>query len=185
MKFKNVLLLGLGAVAGVLLAPKKGSESYKELKEKVNDLYLQVKELNMDEIKNKVEEIKIDTSKLNAVRSKEIVSEKAAVIKAKLGNLITDLQENKNIRPNLEKTIDKTQEKINDVITYIDENDLIDKTKEQASKVVEKSKELGSQVKESASELGKSAKQKTDELKENAKEKMAEIKRKTQKNDLD
>ncbi|MDR1781441.1 MAG: hypothetical protein LBR40_00345 [Bacilli bacterium] len=186
MKLKSVLLLGVGVVAGVLLAPKKGSETYRELKEKINDLYLQAKELDMDDLKNKVEEVKVDASKLNAARSKEIVSERANAIKTKLSSIVTDLQNNKDIKPNLEKVIDKTQEKINDVITYIDEKDLIDKTKEQASKVANKSKELGSKAKDKANELGNNAKVKADELKESAKSKAKDLKDKvTNKDDFE
>lgn len=153
MRTRDVVVFGLGVIAGVLLAPKKGSETFEELKSKSNDLYLQAKELKIDTIIDKVDDIKIEITKLDFERSKEIISHQATVIKEKLSKLIVDLQENKKIQPALEGAIDSTQKAIIDVIDYIDENDLIDKTKEGAHKICEKSNEYVDTFKEKASEV--------------------------------
>lgn len=153
MKKKSVVAFGLGIVLGVLLAPKKGSETFEELKEKSNNLYLQAKELDIDTIKDKIDDIKIEITKLDYERSKELVSQQATVIKDKLSKLIVDLQENKKIQPALEGAINSTEKAIIDVIDYIDENELIDKTKDGAQKVYEKSNEYADNFKEKASEV--------------------------------
>lgn len=153
MKTRDIAVFGIGIIAGLLLAPKKGSETFDELKVKSNNLYLQAKELDIDTIKDKVDDIKIELTKLDFDRSKEIVSQQATVIKDKLVKLVDDLQENKNIQPALESAIDSTQKAIVDVIDYIDEKELIEKTKEGAQKVYEKSNEYADNFKEKASEV--------------------------------
>ncbi|MDR3215728.1 MAG: YtxH domain-containing protein [Bacilli bacterium] len=153
MKLKNVCLLATGLVAGLLLAPQKGRDTYRELKAKVNDLYLQAKETNVDGLKEKVADIKVDVSKMNLAHSKEVVSKKASVIKVKLGDLITDLQKNEKIKPNVESAIDLTEKKINEVISYIDDNDLIEKTKVQTKKAADKTVEVAKNVKDKAEEF--------------------------------
>ena len=54
----------IGAGLGVLFAPKKGSETRRELKQKFDELVAKAKEIDIDEVKenieNKVEEIKAE-----------------------------------------------------------------------------------------------------------------------------
>jgi len=159
MKARYIALIGIGVVAGLLLAPRKGSESYSQLKGKVNDLYLQAKELDIDTIKDKIYDIKIEVAKMDATRSKELVSQHARIIKRKLSKLITDLQNNKNIQPNMAGAIDATEKVIIDVIDYIDENELIDKTKEQAQKAYDKTSEFAGTIKDKSGDVAAEVKE--------------------------
>lgn len=152
MKLKSAALLAAGLVAGILLAPKKGSETQKILKEKIDEIYLQVKELDIESIQDKLEEIKIDISKMDVQSSKEFVSKQASVVKEKLNNIVDELQNNKEIQPKLRNVIDKTESAINDTIDYIDENDLINKASGKAKGVIEKTKEIGGDLKEKSVE---------------------------------
>ncbi|MEG0283726.1 MAG: hypothetical protein RR543_04815 [Erysipelotrichales bacterium] len=153
MKFKDVAVFGLGVVAGILLAPKKGSDTYEELKQKTNNLYLEAKDINIDSIKDKIEDIKIEVTKLDFDRSKEIVSEQSVNLKTKLNQLITDLQENKKVQPALESAIDATQGAIINVIDFIDEKELIDKTVDGAKTAYGKSIEYIDVAKEKANDI--------------------------------
>ena len=176
MKAKSVALFGLGIVAGLLLAPRKGSDSYSELKDRVNDLYLQARELDMDTIKDKIDDVRIEIAKMDFDRSKEIVSKQSQVIKDKLTKLITDLQENKDIQPAMESAINATEKAIIDVIDYIDENDLIDKTKEQAQKAYDKTTEYTMNLKEKTGEVADKTKEQAQKIYEKSTEYVDELK---------
>ena len=43
--------VGIGALIGVLFAPKKGSETRKELKQKLNEMIDKAKKIDADEVK--------------------------------------------------------------------------------------------------------------------------------------
>lgn len=176
MKAKSVALFGLGIVAGLLLAPRKGSDSYNELKERVNELYLQAKELDMDTIKDKIDDVRIELAKMDFDRSKEIVSKQSQVIKDKLTKLISDLQENKDIQPAMENAINATEKAIIDVIDYIDESDLIDKTKEQAQKAYDKTAEYTRNLKEKTGEVADKTKEQAQKIYDKSSEYVDEIK---------
>ncbi|MDH6603824.1 gas vesicle protein [Bacilli bacterium PM5-9] len=163
MKAKGLALFGLGVFAGLLLAPKKGSEAYDELKEKVNNVYLQTKELDIDSIKDKMYDIKIEVAKMDYDRSKEIVSNQATIIKEKLDKLITDLQENEKIKPAMANAVDATQKAIIDLIDYIDESELVDKTKEQVQKAYDKTSEYASDLKEKTTSIADNVMDKADD----------------------
>ena len=61
--------LGIGVGLGFLFAPKKGSETRTDLKNKMNELAGKVKEINISEVKDNVEskikEIKEDLKNLD------------------------------------------------------------------------------------------------------------------------
>ena len=52
---KFVAGAAIGAGLGVLFAPKKGSETRRELKLKLDELVQKAKEVDLDEVKEKVE----------------------------------------------------------------------------------------------------------------------------------
>lgn len=179
MRLRDVAFLGLGVIGGLFLASKKDSKTYIALKEKANNAYLEVKELDIDDIKDKYDDIKIEISKLDATRSKEIISERATVIKRNLVSLLDDLQKNKEIKPALEKAVDSTEKAIIDMIDYIDENDLVDKTMDQAQKAYHKTVEYVDGAREKASDFAEETKEKASEFVEGTKEKASDLKEKT------
>lgn len=73
--------IGLGAALGVLFAPKTGSESRKELKEYINRLINEAKEIDVEEVKDnisaKVVELQDALSDLDKEKVLKIAKQKA------------------------------------------------------------------------------------------------------------
>ena len=82
----------IGAGLGILFAPKKGSETRKELKEKMDELVNKAKDIDMEEVKEtferKVDEIKEELEDLDKEKALKIAKKKAAYIKKKCQELV-------------------------------------------------------------------------------------------------
>lgn len=82
----------IGAGLGILFAPRKGSETRAALKAKINDLVAQIKNIDMEEVKEefsrKVEEIKEGLADLDKEKVLDIAKEKATQLKEKAQELV-------------------------------------------------------------------------------------------------
>lgn len=89
---KFILGALVGAGLGVLFAPKAGSETRKELKQKMKELIDKVKEVDMDEVKekitSKIAEIKEELSDLDREKVLKIAQEKGNNIKEQCEQLV-------------------------------------------------------------------------------------------------
>jgi len=103
---KFLLGLGIGVGAGMLLAPKKGEELRKDLKNKLNELIDRAKEIDVNEVKEdfmtKVNELKIEIEDLDREKALEIAKEKGELLKKKASQLLEIAKEKGT--PILEKT---------------------------------------------------------------------------------
>ena len=110
---KFVLGAAVGAALGVLLAPKKGSETRKDLKNKLDDLVNKAKELNMEDVKfaieMKVTEIKNELEDLDKEKVLKIAKKQASNLKDKADELVNYAIEKGT--PVLEKAADAIREK--------------------------------------------------------------------------
>ena len=110
---KFVLGAAVGAAVGVLLAPKKGSETRKDLKNKLDDLVNKAKELNMEDVKfaieMKVTEIKNGLEDLDTEKVLKIAKKQASNLKDKADELVNYAIEKGT--PVLEKAADAIREK--------------------------------------------------------------------------
>lgn len=81
---KFVAGLGFGALAGVLLAPKPGSETRKELKQKIDEMLDKTKDIDKEEVKEYIEtkifEIKEALTDLDKEKVAKIAKKKASEI---------------------------------------------------------------------------------------------------------
>ncbi len=84
--------LALGAGLGVLFAPKKGSETRKDLKNKIDELISKAKEIDIEEVKEnielKIEEIKAELEDLDKEKVLKIAQKKAKQIQTKAEQLV-------------------------------------------------------------------------------------------------
>lgn len=152
-KTRGLLTFGLGVLVGMMLAPQKGEDFRAMLKEKIDDIYLQAKEINIDSIKDKLEDLRFEASKLDANTSKEFIAKQSKVIKKKLVKLVDDLQNNEHIKPTVEKAVDSTKDALDSAINYIDENQIVEKAKEKTTHAISKSKKTAGKLKDKSSDL--------------------------------
>ena len=103
----------VGAGLGVLFAPKKGSETRQELKEKFEELINKAKELDIEEVKvnieNKIEEIKAELEDLDKEKVLKVAKKKAQQIQDKAEELVNYAIEKGT--PVLENTANSVKEK--------------------------------------------------------------------------
>ena len=110
-KFLAGVAVGVGI--GVLFAPKKGSETRQDLKEKMDDLLEKAKKLKKEDVKlaiiNKVNDIKVALADLDKEKVLEIAKKKAKQIQDMTKELVDYVVEKGS--PIVEKVADEVREK--------------------------------------------------------------------------
>lgn len=110
---KFLLGAGIGAGLGVLFAPKKGSETRRELKKKMDELIEKAKGIDVSEVKENIEikiaEIKEELSDLDKEKVLKIAKKKAKQIQDMAEELVEYAVEKGT--PVLEKTADSVRQK--------------------------------------------------------------------------
>ncbi len=112
----------IGAAAGILLAPKSGKETRKELKGKFDELVDKVKKIDAKEVKedleDRISDIKAQLADLDKEDVKEIALEKANALKDKIDDLVEVAKEKGT--PAVEKAAEDVRKKAISVIKSIE-----------------------------------------------------------------
>ena len=89
---KFIAGLGIGAGLGILFAPKKGSETREDLKNKLDELVKKIKDIDAEEIKKeflaKVDDIKNELEYLDKEKVASIAKKKGNELKEKAEELV-------------------------------------------------------------------------------------------------
>ncbi|MBQ8472776.1 MAG: YtxH domain-containing protein [Bacilli bacterium] len=141
--FGNLVLgVAIGASLGILFAPKKGSQTRRELKEKMLDLVSSAKELSISDvshmIEDKITEIRHDLNDLDKEKVLKIAKTKSEDIKKKCQDLV-DLAIEKGtpvLKDAAVEVRDKTIDVMRDIVKKLEDLDL-DTKKETPKKVTE------------------------------------------------
>lgn len=89
---KFIAGIGIGAGLGILFAPKSGEQTRKDLKKKLDEFISEVKDIDVDEVKDeflkKVDEIKKEIEDLDKEKVLKIAKEKSEDLKKKVNELV-------------------------------------------------------------------------------------------------
>ena len=100
-------LAGLGI--GLLVAPKKGSETRKDVSDKFNEVVKKAKEVDynevMDNLEAKIKSLKDELKDLDKEKALDIAKEKAEVLKEKIEDLAVQAKD--KATPVIESSIDE------------------------------------------------------------------------------
>lgn len=119
----------IGAGLGMLFAPKKGSETRKELKNKLDEFIGKAKEINLDDVKDeffaKVDSIKKELEDLDKEKALKIAKKKGEELKKKSEELVKLAKEKGT--PVLENVANEVREKaivvVKDVLKKLEKNE--------------------------------------------------------------
>lgn len=111
--------IGIGIGIGMLIAPDKGSETRKKLKNKLNEMYEKIKNIDAEDIKNQIEDIKRELAELDKEKVLKIAKEKGKAIVKKSEELYKSVV--KKGTPMLEKAADDIRLTAIDVLNSLTE----------------------------------------------------------------
>ncbi|WP_249030509.1 YtxH domain-containing protein [Tannockella kyphosi] len=127
---KFIAGLGLGAAAGMLLAPKKGEELRSELKEKSNELYGKAKSMSKEDyqemLKDLIDDMKKTIDEFDGDEFKESSMDKLVELKDRVEELYTSMQsseEYSKVKDAIKKVSDDVTDKMTEVKTKIQDKD--------------------------------------------------------------
>ncbi len=168
---KFIVGLGVGVIAGMLCAPKKGSEMVEDIKEGSKKAYDKSKDLTKDDIVGMIsttaDKMKKAVEDFDAEKVKTSTKEKLTDVKSSLDELVQKAKDNESCQEVLERIDDlsqKAMEKINEykekIIEYGQDvyDDMSDEIDEELDDVKEEIDDLLEEIGEEKSDTDDSDK---------------------------
>ena len=134
---KFVVGAGIGVGSGVLFAPKKGSETRRELKEKADELLAKAKEIKMEDVtemvEEKINELKAEIKDLDKEKVLKIAKEKGEKVKEKASELVALAKEKGTpiLQDAAKEVKEKTVKVLEETINRIEKDDKETKKKKE------------------------------------------------------
>ena len=161
---KFLTVFGLGALAGLVLAPKKGSELVEDLKDTSKKAYDSVKDMTKEDVMNlvdsTVENVKKSVNEFDKETFKETTKLKYDALKVKLDELVKVVQENEQVGMMMD-TLAKTSKDVSEKFNQVKEK-IVNNGEEVTEAVVEA-------VEEELDEMAEEVQDLIDELKDEEK----------------
>lgn len=156
---KFILGLGIGAVAGLLLAPKKGSELREDLKRESLKAYDNVKNMTKEDVEallgQTIENVKKSVDEFDVDTFKVTTKEKLMDLESKLqefANQIRTSDQYTVVKDNIVEIADKVNNKVNEVKTKASNSDLaeevFDELENEIDNVEDKLEEMIEEIKD-------------------------------------
>lgn len=170
---KTIFTLGVGIIAGLLCAPKKGTELREDIKSGTKKAIEKSKTLTKEDV---IAAMNSSYEKVVKAIEEFDVEEVKAETKTKLDELKVKAEELKGQAEELATKV-KENEKVNEVLTHINEvaKTTTDKINEIKDKVVKEGKELTEEIQAKLNKVVEEAKEEIDELKEELEEVKEEV----------
>lgn len=132
MSLKGLItVLGVGAIAGMLLAPKKGSELREEIKENANKAYDKAKDLTKEDLETMVNDtiskVKKTVDEFDFEEFKDDATKQFNNLSEKLEELVTNVKESEQFskaKDSIEKISKDINDKVDQVMIKIKDKDM-------------------------------------------------------------
>lgn len=156
---KFIFGLGLGAVAGLLFAPKKGSELREDIKKESLKAYDNIKNMTKEDVEailgQTIETVKKSVDEFDVDEFKEVATTKLAELEVKLeefANKVRETDQYMQVKDSVVDITDKVNNKIEEVKTKVLDSQFSDKDLEdledEINNVEDKLEEMIEEIKE-------------------------------------
>lgn len=132
----------LGVIVGLLVAPKSGKELRKDVCDRASDVLEDIKNFDKETAKESINNVKEAVVTMDLDTAKDLINRAGDKTKDILNDAVDAIQNNDTLRTLPNKTVDAVTGATIKTVEYIDENDLVGKTKDISKKTGKVAKDV-------------------------------------------